>query len=182
MNSFYNLVSSRQSDRAFLPKGIEDEKLQRILASAQLAPSACNAQPWHFVVVNETDKRLQIADAMASKVLAMNHFTKQAPVQIVVVEEKANISSSFGGWAKSKHFPHIDIGIVASHICLAAADEGLGTCMIGWFDEKKIKNILSIPDDKRVLLVIVMGYSSQETRPKKRKKLNEIVSYNSYKK
>jgi len=88
MNSFYNLVSSRQSDRAFLPKGIEDEKLQRILASAQLAPSACNAQPWHFVVVNETDKRLQIADAMASKVLAMNHFTKQAPVQIVVVEKK----------------------------------------------------------------------------------------------
>jgi nitroreductase len=182
MDSFYQLVCTRQSDRAFLPTGIEEEKINRILEAAQLAPSACNAQPWHFVVVNETEKRLQIADAMASKVLAMNHFTKQAPLQLVVVEEKANISSSFGSWAKNKYFPHIDIGIVASHICLAAADEGLGTCMIGWFDEKKIKNILSIPDEKRVLLVIVMGYSAQKTRTKKRKKLNDIVSYNSYKK
>ncbi len=181
MESFFSLAQVRQSDRAYLPKAIEKDKLEKVLNATRLAPSACNAQPWHFIVVDDTEKRLQIADATASKVLAMNHFTKQAPVLIVMVEEKANLSSSFGSWAKNKHFPHIDMGIAASYLCLAAADLGLGTCMIGWFDEKKIKDILSIPLDKRVLLVITMGYPAKDNRDKRRKNIDEIVSFNSYK-
>jgi len=180
MTTFLDLVKSRQSDRAFSPKPVEEEKINHILEAARLAPSACNAQPWRFIVVTDPEKRLQVAEATASKLLSMNHFTKQAQVQLILVEESANFTSSVGGWATNKHYPHIDLGIVASHICLAAADQGLGSCIIGWFDEKKIQKLLEIPKNKRVMLVILLGYSTQPLRDKKRKTMDEIVSYNKY--
>jgi len=180
MKTFLDLVNSRQSDRAYLDKPIEKDKIERILEAAHLAPSACNAQPWKFVVVTDPVKRLQVADATASKVLSMNHFSKQAPVQLVLLEENANFTSTVGGWATNKHYPLIDLGIVASHICLAAADEGLGSCMIGWCDEKKVRKALDIPRNKRVMLVILLGYSAQPLRVKKRKPLQEIVSWEKY--
>jgi nitroreductase len=180
MNSFLELVKARQSDRAYLDKPVEKEKIERIIEAAHLAPSACNAQPWKFIVVTDPEKQSKIADAASSKALSMNHFTKQAPVQIVVVEEEANFSSKVGGWAQGKHYPHIDVGIAASHICLAATDEGLGSCMIGWCNEKKVREVLDIPKSKRVLLVILIGYSAQTLREKKRKKKEEIVSYETY--
>jgi len=180
MKTFLELVQSRQSDRAYLDKPVEIEKLERILEGVRIAPSACNAQPWKFVVVTDTEKRLAIADAMTNKLLSMNHFTKQAPVQIVVVEEKANFSSTVGGWATDKHYQHIDLGIAAAHITLAATDEGLGSCIIGWCSEKKVQRVLDIPRNKRVVMVILLGYSTQPLREKKRKSKEEIVSFDKY--
>jgi len=180
MNSFLELVQSRQSDRAYTDKPVENEKLERILETVRIAPSACNAQPWKFVVVTDAEKRLAIADAMTNKLLSMNHFTKQAPVQIVVVEEKANFSSTVGGWATDKHYQHIDLGIAAAHITLAATDEGLGSCIIGWCDEKKVQKVLDIPKNKRVVMIILLGYSAQPLREKKRKSITEIVSFDQY--
>jgi nitroreductase len=98
----------------------------------------------------------------------------------VLVEENANFTSTVGGWATNKHYPHIDLGIVAAHISLAATDEGLGSCIIGWCDEKKVKKALEIPKGKRVMLVILLGYSNQPLREKKRKTKEEIVSYDKY--
>ena len=180
MNTFLELVRNRQSDRAYLDKPVETEKLERVLEAARLAPSACNSQPWRFIVVTDPEKRMQVAEAIASKVLSMNHFTRQAPVQLVLVEENANFTSTLGGWATNKHYPHIDLGIVASYISLAAADEGLGSCIIGWCDEKKIRKALNIPKNKRVMLVILLGYSDQPLREKKRKTKEEIISFNKY--
>ena len=180
MHSFLELVQSRQSDRAYLDKPVETEKLNRILEAARLAPSACNSQPWKFIVVTDPEKRLQVAEATVSKLLSMNHFTVQAPVQLIVIEDSANFSSSVGGWATDKHYPHIDLGIAAAHISLAAADEGLGSCIIGWCDEKRIRKALDIPKNKRVMLVILLGYSAQPLREKKRKTIGEIVSYDKY--
>lgn len=180
METFLDLVKARQSDRSYLPKPVEQAKINRILEAARLAPSACNAQPWKIVVVTDPEKRLQVADATSSSILSMNHFTKQAPVQLVLIEESANFTSTVGGWATNKHYPHIDLGIVASHICLAATDEGLGSCMIGWCDEKKVRKALDIPKNKRVMLVILLGYSAQPLREKKRKTLEEIVSNEKY--
>ncbi|MGE0088007.1 MAG: nitroreductase family protein [Bacteroidales bacterium] len=177
---FLEILKRRQSDRAYLPKPIEKEKLNRIIEAARLAPSACNAQPWKFIVVDDFDLKNKIADCTSSKVLGMNHFTKQAPVHIVIVEEKANFTSSAGSLIKNKTFPLIDIGIAAEHICLQATAEGLGTCMIGWFDESKVKKLLNIPKSKRVPLIIAIGYPAKETREKRRKPLNEVVSYNGY--
>jgi len=181
MNKFIELVSQRQSDRSFdVNRPVEKEKIDKIIEAARLAPSACNAQPWHFIIVDDPIIKNEVADATSSKVLGMNHFTKQAPVHIVVVEEDVNFTSKFGGWVKNIHYAHTDIGIAVAHIVLAAESEGLGSCILGWFDQNKMKKILNIPAKRRVVLDIVIGYSTQEKREKKRKSLEEIVSYNKY--
>ncbi len=181
MNSFLDLARQRQSDRAFdANRPIEPEKIARILETAQLAPSACNAQPYRMIVVDEPELKNKVADTTSSKVLGMNHFTKQAPVHIVIVEENPNFTSGIGGVVKDKHFPYIDIGIVAAHITLAAADEGLGSCILGWFDEKKLRSLLNIPARKRILLDVVVGYSTQPLREKKRKSEDKVVGHNKY--
>lgn len=181
MNNFLELVQSRQSVRKFDPeRAVEKEKIERILEAARLAPSACNAQPWHFIVVDEPELKNKVADASSARLLGMNHFTKQAPVHIVVVEENVNLSSGIGGWVKDKHFAHIDVGIAAAHLTLAAVSEGLGSCILGWFDEKKMRELLHIPSSKRILLNVVIGYSQQPLRTKKRKPLLEVATWNSY--
>lgn len=174
------LINKRQSDRAYLSNPIEKEKLNRILEAGRLAPSACNAQPWKFIVVDQQELKNKIADCTSSKILGMNHFTKQAPIHLIIVEEKANFTSNAGSLIKNKQFPLIDIGITAEHICLQATAEGLGTCMLGWFDETKVKKLLNIPKSKRVPLIITLGYPASETREKRRKDLDKLVSFNSY--
>lgn len=179
---FLSLVSTRQSDRAFDPDHpVEKAKIERIVEAARLAPSACNAQPWHLIVVDDPGLKNSIADATSARALGMNHFTKQAPVHIVLVEEKVNLSSGVGGWVKQKDYAQMDLGIVAAHIALAAHAEGLGSCIVGWFNESKMRVLLSIPESKRVWLDIVIGYSTNPMRPKKRKPIQEVVSYNGYK-
>ncbi len=178
---FYKLISARQSDRGYTDQPIEKEKLEKILESARIAPSACNAQPWKFIVVDDEEIKNKLADTTSSKILGMNHFTKQAPVHIVIVMESANLTSNFGSLVKRKHFPLIDIGIAAEHICLAATAEGLGSCMVGWFDEAAVKKLLNIPKSKRPMLIITLGYPAKpEIREKRRKEIGQVVSYNKY--
>jgi len=179
-NDFLEIIKNRQSDRSYVTKPVEKDKIQRIIEAGRLAPSACNAQPWKFIIVNDQDLKYKIADCTSTKILGINHFTKQAPIHIVIVEEKANFTSNAGSLIKDKHFPLIDIGITAQNICLQAEAEGLGTCMIGWFDEKKVKKLLNIPNSKRVPLIITLGYPAGEKRKKRRKDIDQIVEYNSY--
>lgn len=174
------LILRRQSERKYKENPVEQEKLDRVLEAARMAPSACNAQPWKFVVATEKEVLSQLADAASAKLLGMNTFVDQAPVMIVVVREKPNLSSRIGGTIKSKDYSHIDIGIAAENICLQALAEGLGTCIIGWFDEEKVRSILGIPSSKRVELIITLGYAAGEYRQKKRKPKDETVSYNKY--
>lgn len=179
---FLEFVSTRQSDRTFDPaRPVEKEKIERIIETARLAPSACNAQPWHMIVVDDPELKNKVADATSARALGMNHFTKQAPVHIVLVEEKVNLTSGVGGWVKQKDYAQMDLGVVAAHITLAAHAEGLGSCILGWFNEPRMRELLSIPNSKRVWLDIAIGYSVQPLRPKKRKLLEDVVSYNGYK-
>ncbi|MBN1186914.1 MAG: nitroreductase family protein [Bacteroidales bacterium] len=178
---FLELVSTRQSDRGYLDKPVEKEKLMRCIEAARLAPSACNAQPWKFIIIDDVEKKNTLADLAASKLLSMNHFTKQAPIHVVIVQEKANFTSNAGQLIKNKDYPLIDIGIAAEHFCLQAKTEGLGTCILGWFNEKKVKELLHIPRSKRAELIITVGYpSSEEIRPKKRKEVDEMCVFNDY--
>lgn len=179
---FLEFVSTRQSVRAYdTERPVEKEKIDRIIEAARLAPSACNAQPWHIIVVDDPEIKNRVADATSARALGMNHFTKQAPVHLVLVEEKVNLSSGVGGWVKQKDYAQMDLGVIAAHIILAAHAEGLGSCILGWFNESSIREILSIPDSKRVWLDITIGYSSQPLRVKNRKKISEVVSHNGYK-
>ena len=145
-----------------------------------MAPSACNAQPWKFIVVTEPLLIRKLADAATEKMSGMNTFVSQAQVLIVIVRENPNLSSKIGSTIKRKDYSHIDIGIATENICIQATAEGIGSCIIGWFDEKQVRKILGIPASKRVELIITLGYSSGEYRQKKRKSKEATVSYNKY--
>lgn len=180
-NTFLELALKRQSVRAYADKAVEKEKIHNCLEAARIAPSACNAQPWKFIVVDNQELKNQIADLTTTKMIPMNHFTKQAPVHVVVVMEPANLSSSIGSVIRDKPFTLIDVGIAAEHFCLQAASEGLGTCILGWFNEKKVKKLLNIPSSKRAVLIITLGYpANEEIREKRRKNFEEIASFNNY--
>jgi nitroreductase len=174
------LIKTRQSDRSYNNKSVEKEKIGRIVEAGRMAPSACNAQPWKFIIVDDPGLLDQLAVAASAKLLGMNSFVGQAPLQIVVIREKANMSSRIGTTVKNKDYSLIDIGIASENICLQARAEGLGSCMIGWFDEKMVRKILHIPRSKRVELIITIGYPAKELRDKKRKATEEISSYNKY--
>ena len=177
---FLNLVSARQSDRAYdHSRPVETEKLELILEAARLAPSACNAQPWRFIVVTDPELSRRIGKATAS--LGMNKFAIDAPVHILVVEEAMNVTSYLGAHIKDKYFPLMDVGIAAAHIILAAESQGLGSCVLGWFDEKAIKKLVGIPQRKRLLLDITIGYPAKEKRKKVRKPREKVINYNRYK-
>jgi nitroreductase len=174
------LILRRQSDRKYSDKPIEADKLERIIEAGRMAPSACNAQPWKFVVVTDSPLRQKVSEAATERLTGMNKFACQAPVLVVIVREKPNLSSKIGGTIKNRDYSHIDIGIATSNICLQAASEGLGSCIIGWFDEKQIRSILGIPASKRVEVIITLGYSLSEYRQKRRKPKDVTVSYNKY--
>lgn len=179
MAGFYELVARRQSDRAYdSGRAVPRDVVERIVDAARMAPSACNSQPWHFIVVDRPELCSEVADCMAS--IGMNKFAAQASCFIVIVEESPNFTARLGGWIKNKHFPLIDCGIAASHITLAAAEEGLGSCMMGWFDEKRLKRLLGVPRSRRVLLVVSLGYSTQPLRQKQRHRLEEVMGDNKY--
>lgn len=178
--NFLSLIRSRRSCRKYSDKAVEKEKIERIIEAGRLAPSACNAQPWKFIIVDDRSILQDLSEAASAKLLGMNWFVNQAPVLIIVVREKANITSRIGGTVKNKDYSLIDIGIASENICLQAEAEGLGSCILGWFDEERVKKILSIPKSKRVELIITLGYSLAEKKERGRKPPEETVSYNKY--
>src|SRR4030042_758727 len=179
--SFLDLANKRYSVRNYKDTPIPREKIERCIEAARLAPSACNSQPWKFVIVDDAELIKELARAAFAGILDFNHFAFKAPVLAVMVGERQKISARFGSIVKRKNFSLMDIGIAAEHFCLQAAEEGLGTCMLGWFNEKKVKKILSIPPSKRAELIISLGFADDEKIPdKNRKSTDRMSSYNKY--
>ena len=175
--SFAELAKKRQSDRKYKDQAVEREKIIQCLETARISPSANNSQPWKFVVVDDPEKKEQIAECTIG--LGMNKFTHQCPVLVAVVHEQQNFMSTVGSMIKNKNYGLFDIGIAVNQFCLQAADLGLGTCIIGWFDEKKIKKILGVRR-RRIPLLISVGYPDAPTREKVRKPLDVMSSWNQY--
>ena len=175
---FQELILKRQSTRKYLAKDVDKALVTKCLEAARFAPSACNSQPWHFIVMDDKDKIKEIGEAAAS--LGMNKFASGVPVMIAVVLEKMNFTAKVGSMLKNKDYCMLDLGIAVEHFCLQAAEEGLGTCILGWFDEKKTARLLGVPKGKRIPLLITLGWPDCEIRNKIRKPLEEISSWNSY--
>jgi nitroreductase len=175
-------VKERYSVRKYSERLVEREKIERCIETARLAPSTCNSQPWRFIIVDDAELKEAIVRETYGKVLSFNSFSKEAPVLILVISERKNLSAKIAGIIKKRDFSLIDIGIAAEHICLQAVEEGLGTCMLGWFDEGAIKRLLNIPRQKRIELIITLGYpdESVKKKPKKRKDIDSIRSYNHF--
>jgi nitroreductase len=170
--NFLSLVEKRKSIRSFKSIDIEKEKLDYILEAFRQAPSAKNLQPWKLVVV--TDKNIIRNLAIACR---NQTFISEAPVVIVACAKEEEAYGTMGGYLNS--FP-VDIGISFEHIMLAAAEQGLGSCWIGAFNEKDVKAVLGIPENIRVVALTPIGYPNDEGRERNRKPIKEIVSYNKY--
>lgn len=183
MESFIELVRKRQSVRKYSDKPVEKEKIELCIEAARLAPSASNSQPWHFIVVDDPELKDKVAHATYSKTVSFNKFAPQAPVLVVIVIEKPKLITQIAEKLKKREFPLLDIGIAAEHFCIQATEYDLGTCMLGWFNEKKIKELLNIPKSKRIGLAITVGYpiDDYKLRNKVRKDALEMCSYNQYK-
>jgi len=176
-----DVIRQRSSVRAYDPRPINQDKIHRCLEAARLAPSACNAQAWTFVVVDDPDLKNRLAACTSDRLLPLNHFANQASVHVVFVLEPGKISSRAGGLIKQRDFRWIDIGIAAEHFCLQATAEGLGTCMLGWFQERRVQQLLHIPASKTVALIVTVGYPvSHNTRATPRKSMEDVVRWNHY--
>ena len=173
--SFLDIAKSRQSCRAYdANRPVEEEKIMAILEAAQLAPSACNSQPYHFSVCRgEAAKKV----SKACSGMGMNKFSADAPVMIVVSEMPYNRTAAIGAKLKANDYRSIDIGITTAYLTAEAAAQGLATCILGWLDDEKIRAICSLTQPVR--LVITLGYAKEgdKLRTKKRKDLSELVSY-----
>ncbi len=180
---FLELANKRQSQRGYSDREVEQEKIERCIEAVRIAPSACNSQPWHFVVVDNAELKNKVAAATSNKLLPMNHFTNQAPVIVAIVNEGSNLMATIGKVVRKKQYDRFDIGIAAEHFCLQATSEGLSTCMLGWFNEDKVRKLINVPKSKRIELLITVGYpDTDDLRDKKRKTTENIRSYNSYSK
>jgi len=176
--AFLDIVRNRQSVRQYLPRPVPREAIDRCIEAARLAPSACNSQPWSFIVVDDPAKKDALADAAFSGPYAMCSFARHASVLLAVVTERSTFAAALGGFFKGVQFSLVDIGIAVEHLVLQAAEEGIGTCWLGWFSESGVKKVLGLPRSAHVNILVSMGYPVDETlRPKVRKDLDAIRRY-----
>ena len=177
-----DLLKHRKSVRDFLDRPVEREKIMICLEAARVAPSACNSQPWKFIVVDDRQLKNKLCDAAFSGIYFINAFCKMAPVIVVVISEKSKFLARIGGMFRGTKYYLIDIGIAIEHLVLQAEDLGLGTCWVGWFDEGAVKSILNIPQYKKIDILIALGYYDREKvrSEHSREPIDKIASFNSY--
>lgn len=178
--TFLELVESRQSVRRYEPgRRIPRETLERCLEAARLAPSACNSQPWSFVVVDDPAQVRALAEESCGRApYGMNRFAADASAIVAIVTEKMKLAARMGAQFRGVHYSLVDLGIAGEHLVLQATEEGLGSCWLGWFNERAVKQRLGIPRHRRVDLMICLGYPAEgPVRPKVRRALAAIRRY-----
>ena len=171
--NFTEIAQTRQSCRSYdAARAVEQEKLDAILASARLAPSACNAQPYHITVCRGDAAK---AAAKAVQGMGMNKFATDCPVMLVISEAPYNATAALGAKVKDNDYRSIDIGIMTAYLTAEATAQGLSTCILGWLDDKELRKIWGI--EEKVRLVISLGYAKADDklRQKKRKDMEELV-------
>ena len=166
----YEAIKSRYSVRSYLNKPVEQEKLDRILDAARLAPSGSNRQPWKFVVVRDAETRKKLVPACSNQ-----EFVGQAPVVIAGVGLMPDCIMSCGVPGDP-----VDVAIALEHVALAATAEGLGTCWIGSFHQDQIRALLGVPANAKVIEVMTLGYPADHPRPKTRKPMKELVCHDQW--
>ncbi|MBA7672553.1 putative NAD(P)H nitroreductase [subsurface metagenome] len=177
-----DLIKHRKSVRDFLDTPVERDKIMMCLEVARLAPSASNSQPWRFIVVDDKELKDRLCDAAFGGLYFINSFCKAAPVMVVVISEKSKFLTRIGGMFRGTKYYLIDIGAACEHFVLEAEDLGLGTCWIGWFNEGGVKSVLNIPQNKKIDILIALGYYDREKLGPEhgREPMDKIASFNSY--
>ena len=175
MTELVKIMQQRHSCREFLDKAVENEKIVACINAASLAPSACNTQPYHFYVANTPETVATAAEYC--KADQVNKWVHNAKAFVIVTQEHADMPTTLGE-AVRKDFRHFDIGLALENFLLEATELGLGTCILGSFNEEKLKSSFRIPSPKKIALVVAMGYSAEkEISSKKRRPLEESITY-----
>jgi len=173
---FIDLVRERRSVRRYRPDEVPRELIERCLEAVRYAPTACNTQSWKFIVVEGGLKERLVRESLGGLVVP-NRFAAEAPVIVVIAADLDFIAHRLGGKVKGIEYHLIDAGIAGEHFVLQAAESGLGTCWIGWFDRKAVKRVLSLPAGWTVCAMLTLGYPSGPPGAKKRKALQEISEF-----
>ena len=173
---FLEIAKARQSCRSYdETKTVEREKLDAVLEAARLAPSACNGQPYHLTVL--TGEKAKEAARLTVGPAGMNKFAAQAPVMIVMSEAEYVKSAGLGAKVKNNDYRSMDIGIACAYLTAEATAQGLSTCILGWFDDEKVRALCGL--ERPVRLMITLGYAKEgdALRSKKRKATEELVTF-----
>ncbi len=174
--NFKELAKKRESCREYSDKKLSQDDIMDIISTAMQSPSACNSQPWRFVVC-EGDVAQKMPTCIIDDALPINKWVGEADAYVVLCEMPAVLRQG----KISQKYAQMDVGMACATFCLAAADKGIATCILGSFNEEKVKGLLNIPSDITVRLVITMGYAKTESpRAKTRKALDEIASVNKW--
>jgi nitroreductase len=175
---FIELVKKRKSTRSYDPRPVPRELIDQCLEAARLAPSASNSQPWSFIVVDDETVKNEIVEQALTGIYRSNYFVKEAPVLIAAITENSTYLTRMGGMLRGVQYNLIDIGIACDHLTLQAEDLGLGTCWLGWFNEKAVKKVLGLPSKTRIDIMISVGYPRPAPGKKKvRKSLDSVRRY-----
>lgn len=174
--NFMEIAQIRQSCRSYdEERPVEQEKLEAILEVARLAPSACNGQPWHITVCRG-DLAKEVAP-LTKGMGGMNKFAVQAPILLVISEQPYVRAAGLAAKAKNNDYRSMDIGIACAYLTAEATAQGLSTCILGWFDDEKVRKLCGIENPIR--LIITLGYAKEGDvlRKKVRKDLSDLVTY-----
>lgn len=172
------LIEKRRSVRKYQQVKMSRAVIERCLDAARLAPSACNSQPWSFIVADREPIRTELAQAAFSGGYAMNDFAARAPVLIAVLTERSKFIAALAGRFRGIQYNLVDIGIACAFLSLAAEAEGVGSCLLGWFNEQGVKKVLGLPRNARIDIMISLGYSAEDKAASKiRKTPQEIWRY-----
>jgi nitroreductase len=180
--SLLDLIKHRKSIRDFIDRPVERKKIMLCIEAARLAPSASNSQPWKFIIVDDQDIKKRLCDNAFGATQFFNSFAKKAPVIVVIVSEKDKLLTRIGGRLRGTDYHLIDIGIAGEHFVLQAEEQGLGTCWMGWFDEEAVKSTLNVPKDKKIDVLLALGYYNENNMSTEhnREPIEEIASFNTY--
>ena len=167
----FSAIKSRRSIRKYSEKPVEEEKLLKILEAARLSPSASNAQNWKFIVVRDKNTIEKLVETTLGQT-----FVGEAPILTVACG-----TAPEGVMTCGQNRYSVDLSIATAYMILEACELGLGTCWLGRFDEKTVKEILDIPEGVRVVSMFPLGYPMEEPEARPRKSMEEIVCFDKYK-
>lgn len=181
---FFELLTHRESCRAYRSDPVPQEALAAILEAGRLSPSGCNAQPWKFLVINQESALEKLRNGLVLENGKCScGFRNQVPLFIALVDQTARvIPMARDYYGTTQHFVPGDLAMAALNMCYAATEQGLGSCVVGLFDQDKLRKSFGIPEDRTIWLILALGYPAKETapKPKVRKPLEEICSFNTW--
>jgi len=175
---FLKLVAARRSVRKYKQDPVERARLDLCLEAARLAPSACNAQPFRFLVLDDPLLKEKFSAAAFSGLYSVTKFAGKAPAIVAVISSAGKLSAWLGNRVQDTNFRLVDVGIAAEHFVLAAAEQGLGTCWIGWFNAKAGGKVLGLGAGEKIEVLLSVGSPDESPAPRPRKTMENFSAYN----